>query len=185
MSRSLTLVILGFALIAGGCDRQSEQKAQPQAVIKPGAQSEKGAPDYSHKGSLMPDMALSDAAGGQRQLSSLRGKPVLVNLWATWCRPCITELPMLNTIADEGKLRVLAVSQDSGEPAKVAAFLKERGLTALDLWLDPENDLSFHFGDGSGTLPTTVLYDAAGREVWRVVGERDWTSAESRTLLGV
>ncbi|MFA7586029.1 MAG: TlpA disulfide reductase family protein, partial [Novosphingobium sp.] len=174
LSRSLKLAVLASAVVAAGCDRQGSDSAQPQATPSASANSAapavpKGAIDRSHKGSLMPELVLSDPAGRQLRLSTLKGKPVLVNLWATWCAPCVTELPMLDTLAGQGKLRVLTVSQDMGEPEKVAAFLADRKLTALEPWLDPQNDLSFHYG--TGTLPTTILYDAQGREIWRFIGE--------------
>ena len=142
-----------------------------------------GVIDRSHRGSALPEFTLKDPAGKELQLSSLKGKPVLINLWATWCRPCITELPLLDKLAKNqaNSLRVLAVSQDSQNLEKVAPFLSDRGFTSLEPWLDPQNDLSFHYG--TGTLPTTIYYDAQGREVWRFVGERDWTDSESADML--
>jgi hypothetical protein len=75
---------------------------------------------------------------------------------------------------------VLTVSQDMGQPEKVSAFLKQRGVTRLEPWLDPENDLGFHY---QATLPTSIFYDAQGREVWRVIGPREWDDAETKALL--
>ena len=129
----------------------------------------------------MPNLTLADPAGRKLTLASLAGKPVLVNLWATWCAPCVAELPTLNKLAASGRVRVLTVSQDTGEPGKVADFLKAGGLTHVEPWLDPQNDLSFHYN--TGTLPTTVLYDSQRREVWRFVGEHDWASANTAALL--
>ena len=126
-------------------------------------------------------MTFADPAGRKLALTSLKGKPVLINLWATWCAPCVTELPTLDKLAASGKIRVLTVSQDAGDPAAVPAFLKGKGITHLEPWLDPQNDLSFHYN--TGTLPTTVLYDSAGREVWRFVGVHDWSDAATATLL--
>ena len=142
-----------------------------------------GVIDRSHRGSVLPEFTLKDPAGKELPLSSLKGKPVLINLWATWCRPCITELPLLDKLAKNqaNSLRVLAVSQDSQNLEKVAPFLSDRGFASLEPWLDPQNDLSFHYG--TGTLPTTIYYDAQGREVWRFVGERDWTDSESTDML--
>jgi thiol-disulfide isomerase/thioredoxin len=188
MSRSLKLVVLGCSLLAmAGCDRQGGAGAQggSTSAAATDAAAQAAAPakgvDRSHRGSLAPTMTLIDPAGRKLSFAALAGKPFLVNLWATWCAPCVTELPTLDKLAASGRIRVVTVSQDSGDPAKVATFLKDKGLAHLDPWLDPENDLSFHYN--TGTLPTTVLYDARGREVWRFVGEHDWSGTETATLL--
>jgi thiol-disulfide isomerase/thioredoxin len=187
-SRSLTLVALACALAApaflAGCDRQSGKGAQPRA-------SQSGTPaagvtlpgvaDRSHAGTPLPDFTVGDPGGRKLRLQDLKGAPVLINLWATWCAPCVKELPQLDALAKAGKLKVVAVSQDMGEPDKVAAFLKDHKVTHLDAWLDPQDELTFRYG--TGTLPTTVLYDAQGREVWRYIGGQDWTSAEAGKLL--
>lgn len=186
LSRSLKLAVLGLTVLAGGCDRQSADTAQPQAsesapsaTGRPQGQTPKGVLDRTTKGSPLPAFTLSDPAGRKLVLPSLKGEPVLINLWATWCAPCVKELPLLDQLA--GKVKVVTVSQDSADPEKVGAFLKDRGLKTLTPWLDPKNDLSFHYG--TGTLPTTIYYDAQGREVWRYIGERDWSDAETAKLL--
>jgi thiol-disulfide isomerase/thioredoxin len=175
------------ALNLAGCDRESGGGAQPQDSASAAGAADASAapahgPDRSHKGSRMPDLTLADPSGGKLALAGLKGKPVLVNLWATWCAPCVKELPTLDALAAAGKIRVVTVSQDSGEPAKVAAFLKDKGIAHLEPWLDPDNDMSFHYA--TGTLPTSVLYDAEGREVWRFVGENDWSAPATAPLLG-
>ena len=140
----------------------------------------KGAPDRSHKGSLMPEMTFSDPEGRKLRLADLKGQPVLINLWATWCAGCLAELPQLNKLAASG-FRVVTISQDMQQLERVPEFLRARGGPDLEAWLDPQSELSFHYG--SGALPTTLLYDSAGREVWRVVGERDWLDKQSQQLL--
>ncbi|WP_240530075.1 TlpA disulfide reductase family protein [Novosphingobium sp. PC22D] len=185
MSRSLKLAVLGCTLLAGGCDRGADAPAQPQESAAatppdaPGAASKKL--DRSHKGEPLPRITVKDAEGKTLALPSLKGKPALVNLWATWCAPCIAELPTLDAIAAEGRIAVVTVSQDMGKPEEVAAFLKAKGGENLPAWLDPENDLAFQYG--GGVLPTSVLYDAEGREVWRYVGGNEWDNAEARALL--
>lgn len=131
----------------------------------------------------MPEFVLTDPAGRKLALSSLAGQPVLINLWATWCAPCVAELPTLDALAqrEAGRIRVLTVSQDLTGGDKVAAFLRARGVTRLEPWLDPANDLSAHYN--TGTLPTTIYYDAKGREQWRYVGGQDWASDAAGALL--
>lgn len=187
-SRPLKFVVLGLAVMAAGCDRQSGDKAQPQGTPAAGVPSAPasspatGVLDRSHKGEPLPDVTVRDPAGRTLKLGDLKG-PVLLNLWATWCAPCVTELPQLDKLAADraGTLRVITVSQDMSDGAKVAEFLKGKDLSRLEPWLDPQNDLAFKYG--GGTLPTTVFYDAAGREVWRFVGGHDWTRPETAKML--
>ena len=180
LSRSLKSVALGCAVLLAGCDRESAQKAQPQASAA--APIAAGQIDHSHKGSQLPDFQLKDPAGKELNLASLKGKPLLINLWATWCAPCVAELPQLNKLAaDNPGIRVLTVNQDMDKLEKVAPFLAEKGGSNLEPWLNPDNGLAFQFG--AETLPATVFYDAEGREVWRVQGERDWGSEDTKALL--
>lgn len=187
-SRSLTSAVLALGLgtvLLGGCDRQSQPSAQPQAGETSYPAQSGGVLDETHKGAALPALTVKDPDGQELALAGLKGRPVIVNLWATWCAPCVAELPTLEKLAAGGKVRVVTIDQDMSpspaEAAKVASFLADRGLTHLHPWLDPENSLAgaWHLG----TLPATIGFDAEGREVWRVSGERDWTSADSAKLL--
>lgn len=189
-SRPLNFAVLGLALslplLAAGCDRQSADKAQPEASASAAAPAAPGGEagaltgtiDRSHKGAALPKFTVKDPTGKTLDLTALKG-PVLINLWATWCAPCVTELPLLDKLA--ATTRVVTVSQDMGDGTKVAEFLKGKGVTRLEPWLDPNNDLAFQYG--GGTLPTTVYYDASGHEVWRFVGGHDWGSAATAAML--
>ena len=128
----------------------------------------------------MPDLTLTDPAGKTLRLPDLKGTPVLLNLWATWCAPCVKEMPLLDTLAADtkGKLRVITASQDMQGAEKVAPFFAAKKFAHLEPWLDPENELVFHFSGNN--LPFTVLYDAQGREVWRVAGDLNWSAKENR-----
>lgn len=134
-------------------------------------------------GTLMPAANVVDPDGRTLNLAALQGTPVLLNLWATWCAPCVKEMPMLDDLgADYDEMvHVITVSQDMGGPEKVAEFFKQNKLAYLEPWMDPENNLGFALGGGS--LPTTVLYDASGREVWRVRGDFDWSGEAARAAI--
>jgi thiol-disulfide isomerase/thioredoxin len=185
MPRSLLLSLTcAFALVVAGCDRQSTQDAQQDvAAADQNAAQLSGTIDRSFAGNELPDVELTDPSGATLSLASLRGEPVLINLWATWCAPCVVEMPMLDTLAGEteGSLRVITVSQDMQGADVVAPFFAERDLGRLPQWIDPRNDLVFAYGGAS--LPLTVLYDAEGREVWRMLGGYHWDSAEARELV--
>ncbi len=131
----------------------------------------------------MPAATLLDPAGRELNLAAMQGQPVLVNLWATWCAPCVVEMPLLDTLAVEyeGRMRVIAVSQDRQGADKVEPFFAARDFKALEPWLDPAGTL----GDALAAdgLPLTVLYDADGTEIWRVAGDYDWASAEAREAI--
>lgn len=175
----LVIAITGGLLLAG-CDRQSNEKVQAKLAVECSAIPAKvGEPDCGKQGNELPDFTLVDPSGKKLEMASLKGKPVLLNLWATWCAPCVAELPQLDKLAG-GKLKVLTVSQDM-QTEKVADFLKQRGVKNLEPWLDEKNELSAHYE--IQTLPTTILYDEQGKEVWRVTGPREWDSEETRKIL--
>jgi thiol-disulfide isomerase/thioredoxin len=184
----MPVALLGASLL-GGCDRQSPGGAQPPSnapsaeAPAEGAGPFNGTLDIANRGAAMPDLTFTDPAGAKLRTLDLKGKPVLINLWATWCGPCVLEMPMLDTLAARrpDKLRVITVSQDIGDPGAVGAFFKERKLAHLAPWLDPDNAMSVHYN--TGVLPTTVLYDAKGREVWRMIGAHDWAGPRTDAML--
>ena len=131
-------------------------------------------------GDTIPALTVVDPEGKTLELASI-GQPVLLNLWATWCAPCKVEMPLLDNLAGElaGEVRVLTVSQDIRDPEVVVpAFFAEEGFENLEPWLDKRADLGVELADG-GLLPTTILYDAQGVEVFRVAGDYEWDSEEA------
>jgi thiol-disulfide isomerase/thioredoxin len=181
------LAIAAALIILGGCSKPVSQQQPGRAETSATADAGpvKGL-DRSHKGSAPPATAtFKNPDGGDISLAAFKGTPVLVNLWASWCIPCVKELPTLDALARshraDGRLGVVAVSQDSGPHASVVAFLAKHKIADLAAYQDAEMHLSF--GLDAPVLPTSVLYDAQGREVWRYVGDFDWTSAEAGKLL--
>jgi thiol-disulfide isomerase/thioredoxin len=182
MPRSLPPLLLtcAFACLASACDRQTTPPAQPQetAAAVDTAQLT-GKLDRSHAGAAMPALVLKDPAGKALDPAALKGKPVLVNLWATWCAPCVVEMPLLDKLAADmtGKLPVVTVSEDF-KPELVPPFFAQKGYKNLTQWVDPANALPTAYN--ASALPLTVLYDKDGKELWRVMGGYDWSSDAAR-----
>ncbi len=177
---SLVVIALIPALLLAACDTQPTPAPQPStsATPEPGA----GTLDTTHRGKAMAASAFNAPDGKPVTLAAFRGKPVLVNLWATWCGPCVKEMPSLDRLAKRsaGKLVVLTVNQTDKADA-IANWWTPRGFTTLSPYRDEEGKLGFDFE--SGVLPTTVLYDAQGKEMWRIVGGMDWDGDKARALL--
>jgi thiol-disulfide isomerase/thioredoxin len=134
--------------------------------------------DRSHAGTPAPKVVFEKRGGGKTSLADFRGQRVLVNLWATWCAPCIAEMPDLDRMAaaKTGKLLVLPLSQDMEGWKAVNGFFKPGKFKTLVPMLDQPG--SFAEALKARGLPMSVLYDARGREVWRVAGTLKWGSPE-------
>jgi thiol-disulfide isomerase/thioredoxin len=178
----MRLLLIGCAALAlASCQKSSQPAANETEAAAPEGQV-KGV-DRTHKGKAAPAAMFNDPDGNEINLAAFAGKPTLVNFWASWCAPCVKELPTLDQLAraHDGKLNVVAISQDDAPHASVEAFLKTHKIAALDSYQDPKMALAGALG--AEVMPTSVLYDASGKEVWRYVGDEDWTSAEAARLL--
>lgn len=141
-----------------------------------------GQVDITHRGTPAPAATFTGPGGRPVTLASFKGKPLMVNLWATWCGPCVNELPTLDALARaDPRFRLIAVSQDMQGEQVVTPFLAKRRLAGLTPYIDSRNTLMAALN--SDTLPTTIFYDAAGKERWRVIGAMDWTGRRAKTLI--
>ena len=134
-------------------------------------------------GGLLREAPLYGFAGDFRQLSELRGKPLLINVWASWCRPCRAEMGSLERLSRRygGKqLNIIGISTDDDADA-AAEFIMKSGIT-FDNYLDSKLVLENMLG--ANTIPLTVLVDAHGRVVQKIRGSRAWDSRESLELIG-
>lgn len=185
-------VALAATIALAACGQPSPKTETPpsqETASRPTPRPQSGF-DLAAAGSPAPDLALeTDAQGNSQTLADIRranpGQPVLVNLWATWCAPCLRELPTLDSLAaaTAGKLVVVPISQDMEGWPKVAQTFTAAAYPHLRTRLDSK--MQFGHQIGAHALPVSILYDAAGREVWRYLGDFDWTSAEARTRLGL
>jgi thiol-disulfide isomerase/thioredoxin len=129
-----------------------------------------------------PAVSLTDTAGHSVELSELRGKLVIVNLWATWCGPCLREMPSLERLQSRlgERIAVVAVSEDRGGNKTVEPFIAKLGLKLVKIYIDPKSDVGHAFGVRG--LPTSLLIDREGKVLGRVEGGAEWDGPK---ILGV
>lgn len=175
------LVPAAALLALAACHPNAQQAPSANEAASTAGEGIKGV-HRDNKAKAAPDVTFNDPDGEPVKLADFKGKPVLVNLWATWCAPCVKELPTLDKLAKSGAIDVVAVSQDTAPKASVVAFLKEHQIGTLKPYQDPKMALSGALGPDT-VLPTSILIGADGKEVWRYVGDLDWTSPEAAKLL--
>ncbi len=131
-----------------------------------------------------PLEAFTDLAGNRIRLADFKGRVVLLNFWATWCAPCIREMPSLDRLQaalGDRDLRVVAVSIDRAGVKVIRPFAKRLGLARLGLYHDPEGALFRAFGVSG--LPASFLIDREGGIVGAYAGPAEWDAPEPRSLI--
>lgn len=133
-------------------------------------------------GAQLPDAPLNPLINGGGSLGNFRGKPLLINVWASWCQPCRNEMGSLQRLANkhDGKqFNIIGISTDDDKDAALA-YLKRAGITFRN-YIDQR--LALETILGADRLPLTVLVDANGRIIKRIYGSRDWNSPEAANLI--
>ena len=130
-----------------------------------------------------PELSFTDLDGKAASLADFKGKLLVLNLWATWCHPCLEEMPSLEQLQVNipDKLVVAAVSEDRGGKKIVEPFLDKLGLKKVKIYLDPKSDVGHAF-EVRG-LPTSIVIDTDGKVVGKIEGPADWDSYEMRDVL--
>jgi peroxiredoxin len=139
--------VLAAALVLGGCASSAPAPAAGPA----------------------PDFSLSDLAGGRASLASFRGKVVVLDIWATWCGPCIAEIPQYTQFFRKNQPRgveVVGVVVDSGEPQEIQDFVREHQIAYRQLLGDLQVQESYQ----ADALPTTYVIDGRGAIRGKIVG---------------
>ena len=193
----MRFVIALILLVLTGCDKETsaEGQAQPASaensdiagkadIMLESANGARAMLSYKFAGQKAPTAPFADADGQDVTLADFEGKPLLLNIWATWCPPCRAEMPTLDALAklEKDRIAVIAVSQDLDGRAPVLAFFNETKVQNLEPYTDADNAILAAFNNSLG-LPTTILYDSAGKEVWRLTGGVEWDGAEMAKLL--
>ncbi len=132
----------------------------------------------------LPDFAFQGPEGDAFSAADLKGKVVLLNIWATWCVPCREEMPQLNELQAElgdDSFEVVALNIEKGGEAKARKFLEETAAHDLALHTDPTGKV-FATLKAVG-MPTTLLLNRQGKEMGRLVGPADWASPEAKALI--
>jgi thiol-disulfide isomerase/thioredoxin len=166
--------LLGSSFLSGTGSRAGARVTEPCEALGPRPMRASLRP-----GQEAPHFELSDASGKKWSLQAFRGRPVLLNFWATWCAPCVEEMPWLESLSRrmEGRAKVLTVSVDESWEAVKSFF--PRG-TSLSVLLDGDKAVAGRFA--TTQFPETFLIDGAGR-VQLLYHQARWDSSEGVACL--
>ena len=131
-----------------------------------------------------PEGVFVDAGGKEHSIASFKGRGMVINFWATWCQPCIAEIPSLAELAKAlapHDIAVLPLSSDRGGAKAVEAWYEEHNVSGLPILLDPRGVLGHAWG-GQG-IPTTHIIAKDGKERGRMEGAADWSTPAAIALI--
>jgi thiol-disulfide isomerase/thioredoxin len=132
----------------------------------------------------LPEISFTNAEGRPHTLADFAGRGLVINLWATWCPPCVAEMPALDRLAaalERENIVVLPLSSDRGGLAVVQPFYERTGLRRLGIWLDARGAATRSLGVRG--LPTTIIVDRGGRERARLEGDAAWDAPEFQAAI--
>jgi thiol-disulfide isomerase/thioredoxin len=158
------------------------------ARMKPLVKGEVAAVELRTRPQPAPALAFTGPDGQPTTLAALKGKTLLVNLWATWCAPCLKEMPSLDALQKEmggPDFAVVAINIDTRNLDKPKTWLADNRITALPFYADPQAATfqvlrAAHKVEG---MPVSIIVDKAGCELGIIQGPADWASADSKALM--
>jgi thiol-disulfide isomerase/thioredoxin len=198
-NRAILLLVVGLAVIVAAAGAyvilQATATPEPAIVVLGGPSTAAGDSVTPARDRLAdftvidpaqpaPQTAFTDESGRSLTLADFRGRAVLLNLWATWCAPCVEEMPALDRLQARlggPDFAVVALSQDRQGAAVVKPFFADKALTHLTVYLDPKGALGSDLAVRG--LPTSVLIDRQGRIVGRLEGPAAWDSPAGLALM--
>ncbi|MGZ9096873.1 MAG: TlpA family protein disulfide reductase [Micavibrio sp.] len=140
---------------------------------------------YTERRGMVP-LNFAGADGEIQTLEDYKGKTVLLHFWATWCAPCVAELPKLQVLQQEragAHFTILPIALDYNVPhTQVGAFMKKHSIDNLPVLLVPKDDPAWDTLTGFA-LPTSFLIGPDGRVLYKMVGDADWTAKDSRAFI--
>jgi thiol-disulfide isomerase/thioredoxin len=170
--RLFRLLATAAMVLLFGCGRSQQHSAPTPTSLLAKLKNETAAKP-------VPPVSFVDDKGSSHDLAAFKGHYVLLNLWATWCAPCVRELPALSHLqaaVDARKLVVVPVNVGRDNAAATAAFLKQHK-AELPVYIDTKS--AFLHAFGATGLPLTVLIDPQGREIARASGAVPWDAPDS------
>jgi thiol-disulfide isomerase/thioredoxin len=183
-----TIIALSLYVTNPALGNSCEAAKAISAIIAPLAKGEVAALQVQATPALMPELFFNDADGKPIKLSDLRGKTILLNLWATWCAPCRQEMPDLDTlqsILGSKDFEVVTINIDTRNLDKPKQFLSDLVLLKLKFYADPTAKIFQNLKNAGKALgmPTTILIDAEGCELGRMPGPAHWASEDAQALI--
>lgn len=174
-----------YGMVTGGGEAERPRTITEVPLPDAKSQGARPVPDWTSELQRLdppeaaPEVSFSNGEGRAMTLADFEGQGLVVNLWATWCGPCVHEMPSLNrlqeAVAEDG-IRVVAISSDLEGMAKVEPFLAEHGLDRLEPYLDPKGKFTRSLA-GRG-LPRTYILNPEGQIVARYVGAAEWDAPD-------
>jgi thiol-disulfide isomerase/thioredoxin len=185
----LGLGLYGMSVASGNAQPNTCAASKAKlAAMEPLAKGEVAGVQVPKDSKALPDLAFTGPDGKPITLASLRGKTVLLNLWATWCAPCRKEMPALDKLQAElggADFEVVTVSIDQRNLERPKAFLQEIGVTKLAYYSDPTAKIfqQLRAVDRALGMPTTLIIDPQGCELGYLAGPAEWAGEDAVRLL--